>query len=125
MANQVAVVNYALELIAAQTTITSLGDGTPAGDAAAIVYAPIVQMLCRELDPDFCRFTAPLVLSGAETPVVPWAYEYVYPVDCLRARQVRPPSGVADPNDPQPIRWVVAFDVIPPCAPETRRSMRR
>jgi hypothetical protein len=108
----VAVVNTALQQIAAQTQITSLTDGSPAANAANTVYAPTVQLMLRELDPDFARFTAALVLSGAATPLPPWAYEYLYPADCLRLRQVQPPAASYDINDPQPIRANVGFDVI-------------
>ena len=104
------VVNIALEQIAAQTQITSLSDGSPAANAAEAVYAPTVQLLLRELDPDFSRKTAALALSGVVTPILPWSYEYVYPADCLRMRQVRPPANGYDPNDPQPVRWNVAYE---------------
>lgn len=111
-----AVVNAALEQIASQTTIASLTDGSDAANAALVVYAPTVQLMLRELDPDFARYTAPLVLSGAPTPVPPWAYEYLWPADMVRLRQVQPPSSgsgsLADPNDPQPVRANVAFDLI-------------
>lgn len=106
------IANSALEQIASQTRINSLTDGSPAANAAQVVYAPTVQILLRELDPDFARFTAPLVLSDAVTPVPPWAFEYDYPCDCVRLRQVRPASGAYDINDPQPIRANVAFDMI-------------
>lgn len=111
-----AVVNSALELIAAQTQITSLTDGSPAASAASVVYVPTVQLMLRELDPDFARYTVSLTLSAAVTPVVPWSYEYLYPTDCVRLRNVRPPASgtgaLADPNDPSPIRSNVAFDLI-------------
>ena len=112
-AQQAAVVNQALELIGAQTTISDLNDGSPLGNAAGVIYTPLVQMLLRQLDPDFARKTvALLIITG--TPVIPYAYEYTYPADCLRTRQVRPPaSGIgalADPFDPLPVRWAVAFD---------------
>lgn len=110
------VVNSALEQVAAQTRIASLTDNSPEARAANVVYAPTVQLMLRELDPDFARFTAALTLAGAPTPVPPWAYEYLYPADCVRLRQVRPPrngaGSLADPNDPQPIRANVAFDII-------------
>jgi len=110
------VVNSSLEQIASQTRITSLSDGSPAALAASVVYVPTVQLMLRELDPDFARLTAPLALSGAVTPIVPWAFEYLYPDDMVRLRQVRPPGSgtgsLADPNDPVPIRANVAFDTI-------------
>ncbi len=110
------VVNAALEQISSQTQITALNDGSPSARAANVVYVPTVQLMLRELDPDFARFTAALVLSGAATPVVPWAYEYLYPADCVRLRNVRPPGSgtgaLADPYNPTPIRSNVAFDII-------------
>lgn len=112
----VSVVNEALQLVASQVEISSLSDGTPAAVAASVVYQPTVEFLLRAMDPDFARFTAPLVLSAAVTPIPPWPYEYLYPSDCLRLRQVRPPGSGAgslvDINDPHPTRANVAFDVI-------------
>lgn len=107
------VVNSALEQIASQIQITSLTDGSPAAKAAATVYSPTVSLLLREIDPDFARFTAPLAIAVTPPSYPPWAYEYVYPADCLRLRQVRPlAGGILDINDPQPIRANVAFDII-------------
>lgn len=112
MTSQVSVVNTALEFIAAQTQITSISDGSPAASAASVIYNPIVQLLLRQLNPDFARTTKMLSLSGAGTPMPPWAYEYLYPSDCVWLRQVRPAVGSYNVNDPQPVRSAVAFDVI-------------
>ena len=110
------VVNSALELIAAQTQITSLTDGSPAANMASVIYAPTVQLMLRELDPDFARYTRTLTPSTAPAVIPPWAYEYLYPSDCVRLRQVRPPAtglgSLADPNNPYPVRSNVAFDLI-------------
>lgn len=112
----VTVVNSALQQIATQFRITSLADGSAEANAASVVYAPTVDLMLRELDPDFARITSPLTLSAAVAPIPPWAFEYVYPTDMLRLRQVRPPGvgtgSLSDPNDPQPIRANVAVDVI-------------
>lgn len=104
------VVNTALEQIASQTRITSLTDGTPAGIAANTIYAPTVQLMLRELDPDFARYTKALTLSAGTAPY-PWTYSYLYPNDMVRLRQVRPTNGY-DVNDPAPVRANVAFDII-------------
>lgn len=113
MVTSVDVVNAALEQIAAQTKITSLGDGSPAANAANVIYAPTVQLMLRELDPDFARTTATGANAGGTIPP-PWTQEYTYPTDCLRLRQVRPPAAgsgsLADPNDPRPILYNVAVD---------------
>ena len=110
------VVNQALEQIAAQTVITSLTDGSPAAVAANTVYAPTVQLMLREIEPDFARTTVALSLSAAPSPIPPWAFEYLWPDDMVRLRQVRPPGSglgaLTDPNDPQPVRAMVDFDTI-------------
>jgi hypothetical protein len=110
------VVNEALQQIAAQTQITALDDGSPAALAASVIYAPTVQLMLREIEPDFARTTVALSLSSAATPIPPWAYEYLYPSTCVRLRQVRPPGSgtgsLADPNDPVAIRAMVDFDTI-------------
>lgn len=106
------VVNEALQQVAAQTKISALNDGSAAAGYANTIYQPTVEILLRELDPDFARYTAALALAGAASPVTPWAFEYLYPVDAIRLRQVRPPPNGYDPFDPQPIRANVAFDLI-------------
>lgn len=106
------VVNTALELIDAQSFITSLTDGSGIAKAANIIYQPVVQLMMREIEPEFSRFTAPLVAAIAPSQVPPWTYEYAYPSDCVRLRQVRPAAGSYDVNNPQPVRANVAFDII-------------
>lgn len=107
------VIDTALQQIASQSVVEQ---NPQIAALAATIYAPTVQLLLRELDPDFARRTATLALSGAATPIVPWAFEYLYPGDSARLRQVRPPTSgpgaLADPNDPQPVRANVAFDII-------------
>lgn len=110
---QLSVINEALQQVAVQTTITSISDpAQPAGLYAAVVYAPTVQLMLREMEPTFARYQANLTLSGAGTPMQPWAYEYLYPVDCVRLLQVAPQVGAYDPFDPQPVRFNVGFDII-------------
>lgn len=112
----VTVVNAALEQVASRTKITSLTDGSQAANAANVVYAPTVQLMLRELDPDFARFTKALSAAVSASQVPPWAYEYTYPADCVRLRGVRPPASgtgsLSDPNNPVPVRANVAFDLI-------------
>lgn len=106
------VVNIALELIASQAFITSLNDGSNAANAASDVYTPTVQLMLRELDPDFARRNVILTLSTAPNPIPPWAFEYLYPPDAVRIRTLTPATNGYDVNDPQPIRWLVYFDPI-------------
>lgn len=107
----VQIVNEALQQIAAQTQISSLTDGSPAANFANVVYQPTVQLMLREIEPDFARLIAPLIVSGAAP--FPWAHSYAYPADCVRLRQVMPTSLI-DPNDPFPVRANVSVIGTPP-----------
>lgn len=119
-ATPVSVVNGALQHTGQQVRVFDInqttGPGAAAAAAALVIYAPTVQLLLREIDPDFARYTAPLAIAVAPPSYPPWAFEYLWPASCLRLRQVRPPGSgtgsLTDPNDPQPIRANVAFDVI-------------
>lgn len=118
---QLAVCNTALELIKSQDLLTG-GNfptfiGSPAiATAANVLYGPVRDLLLREINPEFSRITiaGTTVPLGAASVIAPWAYEYFYPADGLRIRQVRPPMSGAgalpDPNDPIPIRAAVAYD---------------
>lgn len=116
---QLAVCNTALELIKSQDLLTG-GNfptfiGSPAiATAANVLYGPVRDLLLREINPEFSRITIAASPAAALAPVVPWLYEYLYPSDALRIRQVRPPGAglgaLADPNDPSPVRAAVAYD---------------
>lgn len=112
MTTAAGIVNAALELIDAQVQITSLTDGSVEANAAQVVYQPCVLLLLRQTDPDFARTTAVLTV-GSGSPGY-WTYEYLYPADCVRARQVRPPKSgtgaLVDPFDPLPVRAEIAYD---------------
>lgn len=110
-ASSAAVVNASLSLIASQTLITSLTDGTSAANAANVVYAATVQLMLRAMEPDFARAQVVLTNSGL-TPLQPWAYEYLYPDDALRILQVKPPVGSYDPLRPDPVRWSIESDLL-------------
>ena len=112
-ATSVTVTNEALQFIASQKRITSLSDGSPAAQAASVLYTPTVELLLRELDPDFARYTLALTPATVTSSTVPWTYAYAYPNDCLRLRQVRPPGSgtgaLSDINDPSPVLANVGF----------------
>jgi len=103
------VVNRALTQIAqgpplASGTVATNFDGSAAGIYCATLYVGAVQMLLRNQDFEFCRRSIPMIQTG-NTPPLQWAYEYAYPDDCIRVRQIAPATW--DQNDPQPVRWDV------------------
>jgi hypothetical protein len=99
------VVNQALQQIAAQATVSGTNpafDATAAGNAAGQLYTPTVNLLLRQTDYEFSRADIALTISGVGAPY-PWTYAYLYPVDCLRIRQIKPATWIQ--NDPQAVRW--------------------
>lgn len=111
---QLQVANRALTEIArgqplAGGDVASNFDGTPSGMYVATVYQGAVQTLLRQQDYEFSRRVAALVTTG-NTPPAPWSYEYTYPSDCIRVRQVMPQTW--DANDPQPVRWEVGTAAV-------------
>ena len=103
------IVNRALELGARNVQVTGVNpgfDGTPAGNAAGVLYTAAVNLVLRQLAPAFARHTLALTPTGGVISP-PWTNEYAYPADCLGLRGLRPAAPAV--NDPQPIRWQVAF----------------
>lgn len=100
------IVNQSLQQIGAQAQYVSGAIGTwsvtTAGQAAATLYQPTVNLLLREMDPEFARTVATLAASAA-TPAFPFTNAYTYPTDCQRIRQVWP--STYNTLDPQPSLW--------------------
>lgn len=114
-ANSVAVVNETLQFLGQQYQITSLTDGSAAATASNVLYVPTVQLMLREINPDFARIVNALAIA-AGTPPPPWTYQYTYPADCLRMRQVRPPGSgtgsLSDVNNPYPVKSNVGIATV-------------
>lgn len=116
---QLAICNTALELIKSQDLITggsypNFVGTPPVVSAANVLYGPVRDLLLREINPEFGRITIAGSLVAGVSAIVPWTYEYLYPADGLRVRQVRPPASgegaLADPNERLPVTGAVAFD---------------
>lgn len=103
------VCNLALSEIGQRVIIASFSDKAPAAAAAALHYTPRVQMLLRSAQWDFARATIILtqwkaaLIDGATSsnpPAQPFAYAYLYPPDCLKARFIMPTIAVEPPGVP-------------------------
>lgn len=118
-----AIANRAVAEIAGQAQVAGLWPNfTGAGNVSGycnILYQGVVNMVARQQDYECFRAFASLVPTGNPAPA-PFSYEYVYPPDCLKIRQIVP--STYDKNDPQPIQWsvlagsgerVIATDVPP------------
>jgi hypothetical protein len=106
------IVNRALELIGNQDQVTGVNptfDGSTAGNAAGVLYTPAVQLLLRQVNPDFARTRVTLAPVAITIPTS-WAYAYTYPATCLRMRQVAPAPGSYDRNAATPVRAEIDVD---------------
>lgn len=109
------IANQALQLIGDnQPPVTGLAptfDSSPAGLALAQLYAPAVATVAREWGWDFARNSVALAPSGNVAPLG-WLFEYLYPANGIELWQLVPPPAATDANNPQPINWSVANNVV-------------
>ena len=103
------IVNQAIQLIGDnQPLVTGTApvfDSSPAGKAAAQLYAPTVAAVARQFGWDFARHTDALALSGNVAPGG-WAFEYLYPAAAVQVWSLLPTT--IDANDPLPYNFNVA-----------------
>jgi hypothetical protein len=109
------VANQALYLMGGNQELVSAGapnfDDSTAGLALQQLYAPCVESVAKEFGWDFARNTVALSLT-ANTPLDPrYTLEYTYPGNGVEVWQLLPPT-LSDPNNPTPIRWTVANNLV-------------
>lgn len=113
MTQQVDIVNRALQTFGSRTTVTAAllaNNGSNEAIQANIAYDPLRKRLLR-MAPWNCAFNTALLnyitsvqgtpentspatnLWQKGQPAPPWAYEYQYPIDCLRACWVTPQTA--------------------------------
>ena len=105
-------VNMALDQIGWPGHIGTIYEGSPAARVALEVYGITRDTLIEQGDWPFAMAEVALIANG-QTPPTPWAYEYAYPSDCLRVRNVKPgplTGGTVDYN-PQPQLFRPSFDL--------------
>jgi hypothetical protein len=81
-------------------------DNSTVGLILQRIYQPCVAAVLRQY-PFECakQIGIALVLSGGGAPT-PFAYEYLYPANCVQFLQLMP-AAIVDPNDPLPQFWNV------------------
>lgn len=97
--------NQALDAAGVDFTIGDPQEGTKAAQVTLRAYGQALRTLLRAVHWDFARQVAPLTMladaSGqtedvGTTVVAPWAYEYAYPTNCMKARFL--PANFENPN---------------------------
>lgn len=112
------IANQSLDAAAIDFTIGNMSEGTRPAQVLLRAYGQCLRQLLRAANWDFARKTIPMTLladATGNTPAVgtnvilPWIFEYEYPIDCMKARFVpwnrakqEPgiPSGNITPPDP-------------------------
>ncbi|MGA2937291.1 MAG: hypothetical protein ABSF52_09365 [Syntrophobacteraceae bacterium] len=103
MPAQVDICNRALSVIGTRSSIASMTEANPEAEACTTHFEAATRALLRLAPWSFARYQANLALIAAAGntpenpnntppfPPVPWTYEYAWPQDCVRLRQVKPP----------------------------------
>lgn len=102
------VINAALRSAGYPRPIAEIYEGSRASRVAVEVYGPARDALLQSQDWDFAFRDAQLVATVGGSLRGGFLYEYNYPSDALRIRQVH--GGSVATNDPQPVRFLVAND---------------
>jgi len=110
MPAQVDIANRALSVIGTRSTIASMNEATPEAQACTIHFEAATRALLRLAPWSFARYQASLALVAAAAntpenpnntppfPPMPWQYEYAWPQDCVRLRQVKVPYNPPGSN---------------------------
>lgn len=91
----VSLYNQALGKVGTRTTVSATNEGSNESNACNVFYDSVRKATLRAAPWNFARKQALLtqLKSSADTPntvPAPWAYEYAFPNDCLRARHILP-----------------------------------
>lgn len=118
-------INRALTIIGHETTIGDPQEGTEEARVALLHYTDTLDWLLMQKDWDFARQAATLGApvktappggyggspwNQAINPPPPWIYEYIYPVNCLWVRSVRPVPILIPSFTPYFNNFVNAYD---------------
>lgn len=130
MANSISsvedVLNASLGRIGFPLRIGSIWEGSDAAKAALDIYGQTRDELLREGSWEFCErmiaatllkfapvggYAPPVVpWDPATNPPLPWAYEYSYPDDCVKIRNIRTTPFFLVNVDPQPSLFSIYND---------------
>lgn len=117
------VVNIALGLIGFDRRVGDIYEGTKASKIALDLYSQTRDEILRRKDWGFANRNLTLNLLKSAPPggygmtpwsntypLLPWAYEYTYPSDCIRLLYVQQTPAVMPVLDPLPFTYKIAND---------------
>ena len=99
------VINLALREIGYPRPVSDVYEGSRASRAALDVYSETRDEVLREHNWPFATRDLALTVVSGLVPPAGWLYEYTFPADCIRLRNLKP-SSIPNPNfDPAPVLW--------------------
>ena len=97
------VANLVLREIGYPRPISDIYEGSRASRAVLDIYSETRDEVLREHNWPFATRDLALAAVSGQTPPAGWLYEYAFPADCIRLRNLKP-SSIPNPNfDPAPI----------------------
>lgn len=108
------IAQMALGHVGAKTTLENFDEASVNGRAIRLWYEVSRWMTLEGFNWSFARKRAVLALSG-DAPPVSWAFRYVYPADCVAAREIENPynGSLANCRVPAGARIGIDTDAIP------------
>jgi len=100
-------INLALVRIGYKNRVGSIWEGSMAAKKSLDIYAQTRDAVLREGDWQFAEQIVAATLTGNAAPF-PWTYEYTYPANCLKIRNIFSSTYTTDTNNPTPTLWTVA-----------------
>lgn len=113
MASQLEITNMALSHIGARDRVASLVENSQEAVSASLWYGLSRQMSLEAYDWNFARKRVALTEDAAAPPTGEWGWRFVYPSDCLKARQIQNPGVPYVPMTYDSHRFFVQPDAIP------------
>lgn len=119
------VLNLALVRIGYKDRVGSIWEGSDQAKNALDVYSQTRDAVLMDGDWQFCERSVSLTLQKSApvggyignwdpttNPILPWAFQYAWPTDCLKVRAIRgQPLFLLDP-DPQPVLYATPNDPL-------------
>lgn len=111
--SSVKIANMALSKAGANSTIESLDEDSAEAAQVSLWYEFAKEKALSAYNWSFARKSLTLATHGEDAPTNRWAYRYMYPADCVKARMIENPSN----DDADPIAFKVEL------APDNTKSI--
>lgn len=88
MSTKAEIFNLALTNVSAKGSVNDPNEDTFEANTCLENFDNALEVLLEESDWGFVSVSVALALTSPHLPETPWIYQYVYPSDCLKAREI-------------------------------------